>query len=202
MAKKHIYLIRHGETEFNRLRVVQGSGVDAPLNELGRAQASAFYEAYKHVPFERVISSCLQRSIQTVEQFVARGIPHEQDRLINEINWGTHEGKVTTPGMIAAYNEMIEAWARGDLDASLPGGESARQLLDRVGRFIDRLAGLDEERILVCSHGRAIRALVTAFKDAPVSYMEQVRHANTGLYLIEQHPDAWEIVLENQTSHL
>lgn len=202
MAEKHIYLIRHGETDYNRQRIVQGSGVDAPLNEAGLAQARAFFNAYRHVPFQRVISSELQRSIQTVEPFVDMGISYEQSPLINEINWGTHEGKVSTPEMIRNYEEMIASWAAGDLDARLPEGESARQLIERLDRFISILAGYEEEKILVCSHGRAIRGLIMLFKNAPVTYMEEVRHSNTGLYLIEQWQDGWEIVLENETTHL
>lgn len=202
MAEKRIYLIRHGETDFNHKRIVQGSGVDAPLNEAGKAQARAFFNAYRNVPFDRVISSVLRRSIQTVDPFIETGIPHEMTPLINEINWGTHEGKVSTPDMIRRYEDMIAAWASGDLDASLPMGESARQLFERIEAFIAYLAGMDGSHILVCSHGRAMRAMITLFKNAPAAYMEEVRHANTGLYLIERGEDNWEIILENETTHL
>lgn len=202
MAEKQIYLIRHGETDFNRKRIVQGSGVDAPLNEAGMAQAQAFFNAYLDIPFQKVISSELKRSIQTVEPFVELGISYERSPLINEINWGTHEGKVSTPEMIRNYEEMIAAWAAGDLDASLPEGESARQLIDRLERFISALADYEEENILVCSHGRAIRGLIMLFREAPVAYMEEVRHSNTGLYLIEQVQGGWEIILENEITHL
>ncbi|HYG15236.1 MAG TPA: histidine phosphatase family protein, partial [Bacteroidia bacterium] len=41
--KKTIYLVRHGETEFNRMGIVQGSGVDSELNETGRKQADLFF---------------------------------------------------------------------------------------------------------------------------------------------------------------
>ena len=54
-----IYMIRHGETDFNRTGIVQGSGVDSDLNQLGREQAQAFYEKYKDVRFDALYVSCL-----------------------------------------------------------------------------------------------------------------------------------------------
>jgi len=64
-----LFLLRHGETEFNKLRIVQGSGVDAPLNETGQYQAQKFFEKYKNVPFEAVYCSSLQRTYQTIKNF-------------------------------------------------------------------------------------------------------------------------------------
>jgi len=72
---KEIYLIRHGETAYNRLGVVQGSGIDAELNDLGKAQAQAFYEAYQHLPFQKIYISELQRTFQSVQAFIEAGIP-------------------------------------------------------------------------------------------------------------------------------
>ena len=67
---KTIYLIRHGETDFNRQGVVQGSGVDSDLNELGQAQAEAFFQAYQHIPFDKVYTSALKRTHQSVKKFL------------------------------------------------------------------------------------------------------------------------------------
>ena len=70
-------MIRHGETEYNRQGIVQGSGIDADLNETGRNQAEAFYQKYKDIPFDKVYTSALVRTHQTVEKFIEAGIPHE-----------------------------------------------------------------------------------------------------------------------------
>jgi broad specificity phosphatase PhoE len=66
LKKKSIYLIRHGETDFNRRGVVQGSGVDSLLNEWGEAQAAAFFNAYQHVPFDKIYTSDLKRTHQVI----------------------------------------------------------------------------------------------------------------------------------------
>jgi bisphosphoglycerate-dependent phosphoglycerate mutase len=69
MSKKTIYLIRHGQTDFNKQGIVQGSGVDSSLNEEGHAQARKFYEAYHHINFDKIYVTELQRTHQTVAPF-------------------------------------------------------------------------------------------------------------------------------------
>ena len=148
-----LYILRHGQTELNRLSIVQGSGVDSDLNEIGYAQARAFYETHKHVDFDLVVTSRLKRTHQTVRHFIESNIPWEQSEDINEICWGIHEGKPQSPEQNERYHRMIEAWRSGDLDASIDQGESARQLLDRIQRFVNWLKQRSERKILVATNG-------------------------------------------------
>ncbi|MBK7958290.1 MAG: histidine phosphatase family protein [Bacteroidetes bacterium] len=76
MQEKEIYIIRHGETDMNKRNMVQGRGVNSVLNEHGHRQAKAFFEAYRHIPFEIAYSSSLTRTIQTIQPFVQLGIEH------------------------------------------------------------------------------------------------------------------------------
>ena len=78
MLTKTIYLIRHGETEFNRRGVVQGSGIDSDLNELGFLQARAFFDVYQDIEFDKIYTSKLRRTVQSVQEFINLGIPYEQ----------------------------------------------------------------------------------------------------------------------------
>lgn len=197
-----LYILRHGETEYNRLGIVQGSGVDTELNETGQEQARAFFEAYQDIDFELVVTSRLQRTHQTVRHFLERDIPWIQTGDINEISWGDHEGLAGTPERTAVYRQMIEQWKQGNLDASLPNGETARQLSERVGRFVEWIKTRPEKRILVATHGRTLRCLVTVFKGIGPADMEGVPHANTGLYIIHFRDGAFVFETENDTSHL
>ncbi|HEY0898299.1 MAG TPA: histidine phosphatase family protein, partial [Sphingobacteriaceae bacterium] len=63
--EKTLYIIRHGETELNRRGIVQGRGMNTDLNELGKKQAEAFYQAYFHIPFDKIYTSTLKRTHQT-----------------------------------------------------------------------------------------------------------------------------------------
>jgi broad specificity phosphatase PhoE len=197
-----LYIIRHGETEFNKLGIVQGSGVDTDLNDTGLAQANAFYQAYQEVDFELIVTSKLKRTHQTARPFIQKDIPWLQNADINEICWGDHEGRPSTPESIQMYRHMIEEWRNGNLDASLPNGETARQLSERVGRFLDWIKTRPEKRILVCSHGRTMRCIVTMMKGFGPAGMEGMKHANTGCYVVRWHNGAFEFELENDTRHL
>lgn len=198
-----MYILRHGQTELNRLGIVQGSGMDTDLNEMGYAQARAFHEMHQHIDFELVVTSKLRRTHQTVQQFLERDIPWEQTSDINEISWGIHEGQAQSPEQNERYFRMIDAWKSGNLDASIELGESANQLMERIDRFIDWIKKRSERRILVATHGRAIRCLITRLKGLPPTAMEDMEHSNTGLYVAHLQADGtWKFELENDTSHL
>lgn len=197
-----LYILRHGQTELNRLSIVQGSGVDSDLNDVGYAQAKAFYEAHQHVDFDLIVTSQLKRTHQTVQQFIDRNIPWEQTADVNEISWGIHEGKHQNPEQNDRYHKMIAAWRSGDLDASIEEGESARQLQERIERFVAWVKQRPEQKILVATHGRAIRCLITYLKGFPPSAMEETAHTNTGLYVAHLAEERWVFELENDTSHL
>ncbi|MFN0216563.1 MAG: histidine phosphatase family protein [Saprospiraceae bacterium] len=198
-----LYILRHGQTELNRLNIVQGSGIDPDLNEIGFAQARAFYDAHQHVDFELIVTSKLRRTHQTIQYFLDKNIPWEQTEDINEISWGIHEGQAHSPEQNERYYQMINAWKAGNLDASIEQGESANQLLSRIQRFVEWVKTRPERRILVATHGRAIRCLITYLKALPASAMEEMEHSNTGLYVAHLQPDgSWHFELENDTSHL
>ena len=197
-----IYLIRHGETDYNKRRIIQGSGIDSSLNDTGRAQGNAFYEAYKSTGFQTVITSKLKRTHQTAAGFIDAKLPWEQQEDINEMNWGIYEGQPGTPEMKAKYREMIEHWNQDNLDWRLEGGESAADLSKRISRFLEHLKTRKENRILVCTHGRAMRGIITLMKGQHLREMENVAHANTGLYKVRLEGGKFEVLVENDTAHL
>ena len=205
LTQKTIYLIRHGETDYNRRGVVQGSGVDSDLNEMGRAQAMAFFQAYQHVPFAKIYVSGLKRTYQTVEPFIELGIAYEKLTGLNEISWGVMEGKV--PGNIdnEYYRNLIEAWASGNTTLTTDGGESPSQVATRQKEAIDViLSHPDEEPVLVAMHGRAMRILLCWLTNQSLATMDQFEHSNLCLYKLRYEYDSavFTIELVNDTAHL
>ncbi len=205
LQQKTIYLIRHGETDYNRRGVVQGSGVDSDLNDMGRAQAMAFFQAYQHVPFQKIYISGLRRTFQTAEPFIELGIPFEKLTGLNEISWGVMEGKV--PGNIdnEYYRNLIDAWASGNTALPTDGGESPDQVVSRQKVAIDSiLSHPDEETVLVAMHGRAMRILLCWLTNRPLSMMDHFEHSNLCLYKLQYDYDtaAFTIEIANDTSHL
>ncbi|THH35564.1 histidine phosphatase family protein [Neolewinella litorea] len=201
--RKLIYIVRHGETDYNLRGIVQGSGVDSSLNETGILQAGHFYEQYRHEPFEVVITSGLKRTWETVGPFIEAGLPWEKHETINEMSWGSHEGQLGTPESIAEYRAVKDGWGEGQLDGRIGGGESARELGERLERFIRHLDERRESRILVCSHGRAMCGLVTLMMGRPLHRMNELQHNNLGLWVAEQQqPGQYEFHLQNDRSHI
>lgn len=200
---KTIYFIRHGETEYNKLGIVQGSGVDSELNDKGRQQALAFYNNYKDVNFELVVASALQRTHQTIAPFLEnKNVPFEKTPLINEINWGIHEGKKYQVSMKGDYEKMIKEWSIGNFHASLTDGESAQSLADRLQQFLDKIVLRPEKEILVCTHGRTLRCMMCLVNKQHLREMENYKHHNTGLYKTHWKNGAFAVELSNDITHL
>jgi len=203
---KTIYLIRHGETKYNKMGVVQGGGIDSDLNETGFAQAKAFYEFYKDVPFDKIYTSCLKRTVQSVQSFLDLGISHEALSGLNEISWGDKEGKVPNYLEDQTYLETIAGWSRGETHIpAAPNGESPEDVLARQKvAFHHIMSQTDEKIILVAMHGRAIRILLTYLLDLPLSMMDTFGHQNLCLYLLHSEGDTnkFKIQLRNDVKHL
>lgn len=202
MINKTIYIVRHGETEYNRLGIVQGGSINSSLNDYGKLQAQAFHRAYGHIPFEVVLTSALKRTHETVWPFISSGLPWEQFQEINEMNWGDWEGKPTHPEMSATYQRIKDAWSSGNLDARLEGAESAAELGRRLSVFHQHLLGRPERHILVCSHGRAMCGLVCLLSGLPLSEMNRFQHSNTGVWRAHLQEGVLHFDLQNDTRHL
>lgn len=197
-----IYFVRHGETDYNKQQIVQGSGIDSSLNDMGRSQASALFEKYKEVPFDLVFTSALQRTQQTAQHFIDKPIPHISTPDLNEINWGVHEGQKSTPFMINAYKDLINKWGANDFDARLEEGESANELQTRLNRFLNQLKERKENTVLVFTHGRTLRCIMCLIEGKHLREMENYQHHNTGVFLVNYEDGQYEVLLNNDTSHL
>jgi broad specificity phosphatase PhoE len=187
LGSKKIYLIRHGQTDYNLKGVVQGSGIDAPLNRNGQRQAQAFFDHYQSVPFEKVFYTGLQRTKQSVQGFLDLGIPYEAVPDLNEISWGRYEGVPMTNEENKYYEHMLERWASGDLDYAIEGGESPNIVAKRLKKGIDYILAQPEKLVLICMHGRAMRVLISLMLGYNLKYMDTFKHQNLGLYILNQN---------------
>lgn len=201
MSIKHIYIIRHGETDFNKQNIVQGSGVDTDLNETGRQQAKQFFEAYKDVPFGVVYTSALKRSQQSVADFLKKGIRHIAMPELNEISWGDFEGKTQTPEQKTLYWEMIQKWNAGELNAKIPSGESPLEMQERQKRVLRSILEHPAQHILVCMHGRAMKSFLCLLLNVPLTQMEEFPHVNVCLYQLEYKEGLFSLIKHNDTAH-
>jgi probable phosphoglycerate mutase len=203
LDSKKIYIVRHGQTDFNLKNIVQGSGVDSSLNERGIAQAKAFFEHYKHVPFDKIYTSTLKRTTETVKNFLDLGIPSESLAGLNEISWGNKEGFKITPEEDQYYHYMLKQWQLGDTSLKIEEGESPDDVVRRMKPEVAHIMSKPEERtVLICMHGRAIRILLCILLDYPLRSMDMFEHENLCLYLLSYSDGKFIIELHNDVSHL
>jgi len=153
-ARRRIYLMRHAQ-----VRYFQGEHPSqVQLTELGRTQAQAAADALRGVPFDRVITSGLPRTLETA-QTVAPGITIERNPALREIESGELRGVAPE-----AVQEMMTAAFRGVVPLATPflGGETIGELLDRVLPEVDALVA-DEtwDVALLVLHGAVNRAILS-----------------------------------------
>ncbi len=201
--KKTLYIIRHGETDLNKQGIVQGRGMDSDLNDKGRVQAEAFYQAYKHIPFDKVYTSTLKRTHQTVQKFIDSNIPWTQYPGLDEMGWGIHEGKESTDQLKSDFNIILNQWKSGELHHKFESGESPLDVKERQLIVLEKLIETnDDQNILICMHGRAMRLFLCLLTNRPLSEMDTFPHSNTTLYKVEFDGKEFHILDFNNTSHL
>lgn len=162
--------------------MVQGRGVDAPLNDTGRNQAQKVYQSLKSISFDAVFTSELQRAQQTVAPFIADGITHFTDEGFDEISWGNQEGVQADPAALNLYAETVKGWREGKLELNVGGGESPIEVMERQKKAMNNLINCKGEIILLCMHGRAMRILLCWLLNYPLNYMDGFPHENCAYY--------------------
>jgi len=201
----NVYMVRHGETAFNKLGIVQGSGIDSDLNDIGKNQAAQLYEMYKNIPFDVILLSKLKRTYQTAQNFIEIGnVKYLKLEALNEISWGENEGKSFTPEREIIFNHVTNSWAHGNLEAKIPGGESAHELFERCSMVVDFLKDNYQKlnNVLIVTHGRTLTALHILFTKNFKTEINTFKHPNTSLYKYEYNGVEFVNTLHKDLKHL
>lgn len=133
-----IFLVRHGETDWNREGRFQGQ-IDVPLNENGRAQAATVADFLKDVPFHHALSSPLLRPKETALAILQHhpGVALELEPALVEISHGDWEGKFESE-VEAQYPGELARWRTTPAAVQMPQGENLQQVRDRVVKAWER----------------------------------------------------------------
>jgi broad specificity phosphatase PhoE len=203
MILKTLYIVRHGQTELNRLGIVQGRGRDTDLNDEGKKQAYLFYNDYKDVPFDKIYISALRRTQQSIQPFIDLDIPYEKLPGLDELAWGIYEGQPSTPATKGAFLQIMRDWMDGKLDSKFEGGESPNEVKARQLEALDVIMSHPEEKnVLVCMHGRAMRLFLCILTGKPLTEMDNFPHQNLVLYKVTFDGEKFEIADFNNALHL
>jgi probable phosphoglycerate mutase len=200
---KTLYIVRHGQTDFNKQGIIQGRGIDSSLNDEGRKQAGLFFKAYQSVHFDKIYVSSLKRTQQSVQRFIDLGIPYEKLSGLDELGWGIYEGKPPTPETLSAFHQIARDWQDGKLDEKFESGESPNDVKERQLEALKVILSHPEEStVLICMHGRALRLLLCQLTNKPLSEMDSFPHQNLVLYKLSYDGEKFEIIDFNNAEHL
>lgn len=198
-----IYLVRHGETEWNKQQRSQGCSNDIPLSEEGMIQAKAISERLKNKKIDIICSSKLQRAQQTAKQIAEfhNIAVSEYDEFL-EINFGVWEG-MSVPEIKREFGAKFDCWRKTPDLADIEGGESIARVQERCMRKLKELIQLNPEaNILVVSHGIAIKVMVAAIIGMNLREIHRIRQDNTALNIFDYNDGIMDIITINDTSHL
>lgn len=163
-----ILLIRHGETEWNAVRRLQGH-LDIALNAEGERQAAALGQALLDEPLDVIVASDLQRAMQTAQAIAQpRGMTIQVDPGLRERCYGAFEG-VMYSEISERFPEAYAAWQARDIDARFPDGvrkaETLREFYERAIATVNRLVTMyPGQKIALVTHGGILECAYRAAK--------------------------------------
>ena len=179
-----IYLVRHGETDWNQAGLLQGQ-TDIDLNAQGFAQAEEAAERLREVPFEIAFCSPLIRARHTAETIVGdRKIPLTTDERLRELNFGPWEGV----DIRTIKDKNSQPFTNPGSYIPPEGAESFAQLYARSGEFVEQvLLPLEGtyETVLVVAHGGVNRSILNPVLQIPVSDFWRVHMGNCATAVLE-----------------
>lgn len=190
-----LLLIRHGQIQSNVDEVIDSRIPGPSLTPLGVEQAAALPEELRHEGIGALWVSSMVRTHQTAEPLArTNGLTTVERHGLHEIQ-GNHWELSGDPEHIAAYYDVVLAWAHGELERRMPGGESGPEFFARYDAVVEeavqaaRHAGLDT--VALVSHGTAIRCWTSRRTDnLAAADLEQRPLDNTGVVVLEETGDA------------
>ncbi len=195
-----LYLIRHGETEWNRIGRLQGQA-DVPLSDRGRRQAEALRPRLAALGIAGLYASDLSRARETAE-VILPDLPPQFDTRLREIDVGDLAG--TSRGDWGQVDpDWLESWRRDRQNTAFPGGESSAAMQQRtlacLAEIISRHPG---EKIAVVTHGGPMKAVVCAALGLSILERDHFRIDNTGITAIHWEGEEHTLLFLNDIAHL
>jgi probable phosphoglycerate mutase len=197
-----LILIRHGETAWNAGHRIQGH-LDSPLNDEGLAQALLLGEHLAREPFDHFYTSDLGRALQTAQPIADRsGKRPVPDARLRERNLGVFQG-LTSAECEQRYPGDYARFHRRDPDHVVPGGESIRQVYERVCAALDALVRSHPgQRIVAVTHGGILDAAYRFVNRVPLDRLRDFPIYNASVNRVEHDGAAWRVSDWGDISHL
>ena len=201
MKETEIILIRHGETEWNSQKRMQGHS-NSDLSLVGQAQIQALGQWMKNVPFDLIYSSDSLRAKQTAEAITQfSGHELQFDQRLREKNLGVFEG-LTSEEARERHPEVFRLFKTAGSKYVIDEGESTQQLQDRALEIVNEIRiKHPEERVLLVTHGGFIRVVMKHSLGLSLETPTRFLIRNTGVFRLVWE-DKWIVSQMGGVSHL
>ncbi|MFO7151845.1 MAG: alpha-ribazole phosphatase [Bacillota bacterium] len=207
-ALARIFLVRHGETLWNRSFLYQGQR-DIPLSERGREQAKRVAKALESQKFSAIYSSDLKRACETaceIAKFHNIDVACVKD--LREINFGKWEGHSYVE-LQEKYPAEFSKWLNDPFETRPPEGENLRELIQRVVDFLKKVViEHQSEDVLVVTHAGPIRAVLMSILELGAEHYWKFKISNASITVVNWDDsgdvggDGSFIIKVNETAHL
>ncbi len=201
MKETEIILIRHGETEWNSQKRMQGHS-NSDLSSVGQAQIQALGQWMKNVPFDLIYSSDSLRAKQTAEAITQfSGHELQFDQRLREKNLGVFEG-LTSEEARERHPEVFRLFKTAGSKYVIDEGESTQQLQDRALEIVDEIRiKHPEEHVLLVTHGGFIRVVMKHSLGLSLETPTRFLIRNTSVFRLVWE-DKWIVSQMGGVSHL
>lgn len=198
-----LYLTRHGETEWNIQRRMQGR-MDSPLTTLGEAQARRLGKRLGDTPIDIIITSSSGRAVRTAD--LIRGerlIPIRTNDHLCEIDLGEWEGCLDTEIQTKHPEAHRNFWYYPHLYRPTGGGETFAEVRERVSREIERIANqYAGQAVLIVTHAVVLKSLLAYFDHSELKDLWNGPFMKaTSLSIVEWDGDERRVVLRGDIAH-
>ncbi|MCJ7856746.1 histidine phosphatase family protein [Lachnospiraceae bacterium NSJ-143] len=197
-----LYLVRHGETEWNTVKRFQG-WTDIELSDKGIEQARRLGERFKGIAVDELYASPLKRAVKTAEPIAsAKGLEIKTSEYFKEINFGIWEGR-TRDELSALYGKEFDEFLLHPQEHTFPGDGSFDAVTERIKKGLDMvLDGKDNTNIVIVSHGGIIRLMIKYLLGIKEDLYNSTWIDNTSISLLELKKGGAVLRILNDTSHI
>jgi broad specificity phosphatase PhoE len=197
-----LILVRHAETEWNRLNRCQGFA-DLELNESGKSQVKGLAMSLKDKVISAVYSSDLRRAVDTAKVIAdCHGLTVEIDPDLREMNQGDLEG-LTFDVIREKYAELLAEWRENPESVRLPLGETLKEVQERALRSVEKIHSKHSgDTVVTVSHNLTIVTLLCKFTGLGLKEFRNFKLQASSKNVILFENGSYKVEVINDVSHL
>lgn len=206
MITEFVY-VRHGETDANRDGILQGGGVNLPLNSVGIAQAKAAAQYLREEKFDAAFASELLRAAETAQIIVEENIhqfPLELVPQLREWSCGEMDGK-SFKEIYQRFPKEAKSFAFEQIEVQMPNGEAGLDFQARVSNFLVETArNYAGKRILLVAHGGVLQRIFRLVSGIvqPGNMLPLAGNASVSSFTYNHDLQVWQLTSWNRNDHL